>query len=310
MFQSRDSSPTPSLTVSDTDASVDSGLSYEISSANLTNQIEASLRSLVIRCHIVIFICYALMTVSTCSHSGHSCFENMIALHVIHFGVVAYVIFMYAKQSHINAYRILEKKLVGFEYFFLTPIIVAVHAYKISVFVLFTEDKEQRIAHMIEKHHYWSAMSLSPFDHDHNFLNLDAVLQVFISFSWPLMTSSLTHHTIFHSLNLSSTCVIIMCGGVYNKCMASPLAASIIAYCCGVLFKTQFIFPLFQNSLILDHKQRASEKYIRDRLEQMKAEQDFQVWEEATTRLKKIVHPWMMSLRSYSSSSNAPHPIS
>ena len=163
---------------------------------------------------------------------------------------------------------------------------------------------------MIEKHHYWSAMSLSPFDHDHDFLNLDAVLQVLISFSWPLMTSSLTHHTIFHSLNLSSTCVIIMCGGVYNECMASPLAASIIAYCCGVLFKTQFIFPLFQNSLILDHKQRASEKYIRDRFEQLKAEQDFQVWEEATTRLKKIVHPWMMSLRSYSTSSNAPHPIS
>ena len=116
MFQSRDSSPTPSLTVSDTDASVDSGLSYEISSANLTNQIEASLRTLVIRCHLIIFICYALLTVSTCSHSGHSCFENMIALHVIHFGVVAYVIFMYAKQSHINAYRILEKKLVGLEF--------------------------------------------------------------------------------------------------------------------------------------------------------------------------------------------------
>ena len=310
MFQSRDSSPTPSLTVSDTDASVDSGLSYEISSANLTNQIEASLRTLVIRCHIVIFICYALLTVSTCSHSGHSCFENMIALHGIHVGVIAYVIFMYAKQSHIHAYRILKIKLVGFEYFFLTPIIVAVHAYKISVFVLSTEDKEQRIAHMIEKHHYWSAMSLSPFDHDHDFLNLDAVLQVLISFSWPLMTSSLTHHTIFHSLNFSSTCVIIMCGGVHHECMASPLTASTMSFCFGLLFKTQFIFPLFQNSLILDHKQRASEKYIRDRFEQLKAEQDFQVWEEATTRLKKIVHPWMMSLRSYSSSSNAPHPIS
>ena len=107
------------------------------------------------------------MTVSTCSHSGHSCFENMIALHGIHVGVVAYVIFMYAKQLHFNAYHMLEKKLVGFEYFFLTPIIVALHAYKISVFVLFTEDKEQRIAHMIEKHHYWSAMSLSPVSYTH-----------------------------------------------------------------------------------------------------------------------------------------------
>ena len=118
MFQSRDSSPSPSLTVSDTDASVDSGISYEISSANLTNQIEASLRTLVIRCHIVIFICYALMTLYICSHSGESCFDNMIAMHAIHVGVVAYVIFIYAKQSHINAYHILEKKLICFEYFF------------------------------------------------------------------------------------------------------------------------------------------------------------------------------------------------
>lgn len=310
MFQSRDSFPSPSITLSDTDASVDSGLSYELSSANLTNQIDASLRTLVIRCHIVVFICYALMTVSTCSHSGHSCFENMIALNVIHIGVVAYIIFMAAKQSHINAYHILEKKLIGFDYFFLTPIIVAGHAYKISVFVHFTEDKEQHIAHMIKKHHYWSAMSLSPFNHDHDFLNLDAMLQVLVSFSWPMMTSDVLHHIIFHSLNLSSTCVIIMYGGVYNECMWSPLAASTMSFCFGLLFKTQFIFPLFQNSLILDHKQRASQKYLRDRFEQLKAEQDFQVWEEATTRLKKIVHPWMMSLRSYSSSSNAPHPIS
>jgi len=310
MSQSRDSSPPPSLTVSDTDASVDSGLSYELSSANLTNQIDASLRTLVIQCHIVVFICYALMTVSTCYYSGNSCFDNMLALNVIHFGVVAYVIFMAAKQSHINAYHILEKKLIGFDYFFLTPIIVAVHAYKISVFVRFTEDKEQRIAHMIEKHHYWSAMSLSPFNHDHDFLNLDGMLQVLISFSWPMMKSDVLHHTIFHSLNLSSTCVIIMYGGAYHDCMWSPLAASTMSFCLGLLFKTQFIFPLFKNSLIMDHKQRASQKYIRDRFEQLKAEQDFQVWEEATARLKKIVHPWTMSLRSYSSSSNAPHPIS
>ena len=310
MFQSRDSSPSPSLTVSDMDASVDSGLSYELSSANLTNQIEASLRTLVIRCHIVIFIWYALMTVYTCSHSGEGCFDNMIAMHAIHVGVVAYVIFIYAKQSHINAYHIFEKKLIGFDYFFLTPIIVALHAYKIYVFVLYTEDKEQRIAHMIERHHYWSAMSLSPFDHDHNFLNLDGVLQVLISFSWPMMTSNVLHHNIFHSLNFSSTCVIIMYGGAYHDCMWSPLAASTLSFCFGLLFKTQFIFPLFQNSMIMDHKQRASEKHIRDRFEQMKAEQDFQVWEEATTQLKKIVHPWMMSLRSYSSSSNAPHAIS
>ena len=310
MFQSRDSSPSPSITLSETDASVDSGLSYELSSANLTNQIDASLRTLVIRCHIVIFIWYTLMTMFTCYYSGNNCFDNMIAMHVIHFGVVAYVIFMAAKQSHINAYHILEKKLIGFDYFSLTPIIVVLHAYKIYVFVLYTEDKEQRIEHMIEKHHYWSAMSLSPFDHDHNFLNLDAVLQVLISFSWPLMTSSLKHHTIFHSLNLSSTCVIIMCGGVYNECMTSPLAASTMSFCLGLLFKTQFIFPLFQNSMIMDHKQRAAEKHIRDRLEQLKAEEDFQVWEDATTQLKKIVHPWMMSLRSYSTSSNAPHAIS
>ena len=310
MFQSRDSSPSPSLTVSDTDASVDSGLSYELSSANLTNQIEASLRTLVIRCHIVIFICYALTTVYTCSHSENSCFDNMIAMHVIHVCVVAYIIFMAAKQSHINAYHILEKELIGFDYFFLTPIIVAVHAYKISVFVHFTEDKEQRIAHMIERHHYWSAMSLSPFNHNHDFLNLDAMLQLVISFSWPLMTSSLTHHIIFHSLNLSSTCVIIMYGGTYHECMWSPLVSSAMSFCFGLLFKTQFIFPLFQNSMIMDHKQRASQKYLRDRFEQLKAEQDFQDWEEATTRLKTIVHPWMMSRRSYSSSSNAPHPIS
>ncbi len=310
MFQSRDSSPTPSLTVSDTDASVESGLSYEISSANLTNQIEASLRTLVIRCHIVIFICYALMTLYICSHSGESCFDNMIAMHAIHVGMVAYVIFIYAKQSHINAYHILEKKLISFDYFFLTPIIVSVHAYKIYVFVLYTEDKEQRIAHMIERHHYWSAMSLSPFNHDHDFLNLDAMLQVVISFSWPMMTSDVFQHTIFHSLNFSSTCVIIMYGGAYHECMWSPLSASTMSFCLGLLFKTQFIFPLFQNSMIMDHKQRASEKHLRDRFEQMKAEQDFQVWEEATTRLKTIVHPWMMSLRSYSSSSNAPHAIS
>jgi hypothetical protein len=148
---------------------------------------------------------------------------------------------------------------------------------------------------MIERHHYWSAMSLSPFDHDHDFLNLDAMLQVVISFSW---------------LNFSSTCVIIMYGGAYHDCMWSPLAASTLSFCFGLLLKTQFIFPLFQNSMIMDHKQRASEKHIRDRFEQMKAEQDFQVWEEATTRLKTTVHPWMMSLRSYSSSSNAPHAIS
>jgi hypothetical protein len=234
----------------------------------------------------------------------------MLALNVIHFGMVSYVIFIYAKQSHINAYNILEKSLIGFYYFFLTPIIVALHAYKISVFVLYTKDKEQRIAHMIEKHHYWSAMSLSPFNHDHDFLNLDAMLQVLISFSWPMMTSDVLHHTIFHLINLSSTCVIIMCGGAYHECMLSPLAASIIAYCVGLLFKTQFIFPLFKNSLIMDHKQRASEKYLRDRFEQLKAEQDFQRWEETTTLPKEIVHPWLMSLKSYSSSSNAPHPIS
>lgn len=310
MFQSRDSSLSPSLTVSDMDASVDSGLSYEISSANLTKQIEASLRTLVIRCHIVIFICYALMTVYTCSHSENSCFDNMIAINVIHVCVVAYIIFIYAKQPHNNSYHILEKKLIGFDYFFLTPIIVAVHAYKIYVFVLYTEDKEQRIANMIERHHYWSAMSFSPFNHDHDFLNLDAMLQVVISFSWPLMTSSLAHHIIFHLLNLSSTCVIIMYDEAYHYCMASPLAASTMSFCFGLLFKTQFVFPIFQNSMIMDHKQRASQKYLRDRFEQLKAEQDFQDWEEATTRLKTIVHPWTMSLRSYSSSSNAPHPIS
>ena len=296
--------------MSDTDASVESGLSYEISSANLTNQIDASLRTLVIRGHIVFFICYALMTLYICSHSGNSYFENVLALNVINVGVVSYSIFMYAKQSHFDAYHLLETKLIDFDYFFLTPIIIALHAYKISVFVLSTEDKEQRIAHMIERHHYWSAMSLSPFNHDHDFLNLDAMLQVVISFSWPMMTSDVLHHTIFHLLNFSSTCVIIMYGGVYHDCMWSPLAASTMSFCLGLLFKTQFIFPLFQNSMILDHKHRASEKHIRDRFEQLKAEQDFQVWEEATTQLKKIVHPWMMSLRSYSSSSNAPHAIS
>ena len=206
-------------------------------------------------------------------------------------------------------YHILEEKLIGFKYFFLTPII-ALHAYKISVFVLSTEDKEQHIAHIIEKHHYWSAMTLSPLNHDHDFLNLDAMIQVLSSFTWPMMTSDITNYTIFHLLNFSSTCVIIMYGGAYHECMLSPLAASTLSFCFGLLLKTQIIFPLFQNSMIMDHKQRASEKYLRDRFEQLKAEQDFQRWEETTTRLKQIVHPWLMSLKSYSSTSTMPHPIS